>query len=225
MDEDTQPGGQGNQKQDTRLALIAAARDLVLAGQTPTVADVATRAGISRATAYRHFPSQELLLREAARDALDLDIDGLLAAVSPADDVGARLDTVITAVHQMVSAHETTVRALLRATIDPSPDGASADHGDRRIEWIERALAPVRPAIEASHWDILVAALALCVGVENRIVLVDRCGQTADEALATARWTARTLLQAALITSPESAAPPKKGKGKKKSGKSKKNRD
>jgi len=225
MDDDRKPGGQGNQKQGTRLALIAAARDLVLTGQTPTVADVATRAGTSRATAYRHVPSQELLLREAARDALDLDIDGLLAAVSPADDAEARLEAVITAVHQMVSAHETTVRALLRATIDPGPDGASADLGDRRIDWIERALAPVRPVIEASRWDTLVAALALCVGIESRIVLVDRCGQTAEQALATARWTARTLLQAAQVTSPESAPAPKKGKGKKKSGKSKKNRD
>src|SRR4051794_1695888 len=162
MDDDRKPGGQSNQKEGTRLALIAAARDLVLAGETPTIADVATRAGISRATAYRHFPSQELLLREAARDALDLDIDGLLAAVSPADDVEARLDAVITAVHGMVTAHETTIRALLRATIDPGPDGVSAHLEDHRIDWIEHALAPVGPVIEASRWDTLVAALALC---------------------------------------------------------------
>jgi AcrR family transcriptional regulator len=44
---------------------VAAADEIVSEGRAPTVADVARCADISRATAYRYFPTQEALLLEA----------------------------------------------------------------------------------------------------------------------------------------------------------------
>ena len=58
-------GGRSAQKARTRDALIAAARDLVAAGVTPTVEEAAEAASISRTTAYRYFPSQRALLLAA----------------------------------------------------------------------------------------------------------------------------------------------------------------
>src|SRR3954467_8410969 len=58
--------GRVSQKNRTRAALVAAAREMVEAGNQPTVSDAAEAAGISRATAYRYFPAQELLLAEVA---------------------------------------------------------------------------------------------------------------------------------------------------------------
>jgi AcrR family transcriptional regulator len=55
-------GGRSAQKARTRDALVAAARDLVAAGVTPTVEDAAAAASISRTTAYRYFPSKRALL-------------------------------------------------------------------------------------------------------------------------------------------------------------------
>ena len=46
----------------THGALVAAARDLVGEGLTPTVEDAAARADVSRTTAYRYFPNQTALL-------------------------------------------------------------------------------------------------------------------------------------------------------------------
>src|SRR5260370_21191062 len=54
--------GRARQKQRTRAALVAAARELVAQGQTPTVDDAASKASISRTTAYRYFPNQRALL-------------------------------------------------------------------------------------------------------------------------------------------------------------------
>src|SRR5579872_4176513 len=54
------------QKNRTRKALLAAADALIRNGKPPTVTDVAEAAGISRATAYRYFPTQEMLWAEVA---------------------------------------------------------------------------------------------------------------------------------------------------------------
>src|SRR4028118_74667 len=48
----------------TRRAMIEAATRLVREGASPSVTEVADAAGVSRATAYRYFPTQESLLAE-----------------------------------------------------------------------------------------------------------------------------------------------------------------
>jgi AcrR family transcriptional regulator len=56
MTEAWQQVGRVNQKRRTRAAIVAAAIELVEQGQSPTVAEVADAALVSRATAYRFFP-------------------------------------------------------------------------------------------------------------------------------------------------------------------------
>ena len=66
MTEAWQREGRVNQKRRTRAAILAAAVELLKRGKSPTVAEVADAALVSRATAYRYFPTQEYLLFEAA---------------------------------------------------------------------------------------------------------------------------------------------------------------
>ena len=65
---DTDPEGRANQKRRTRQALIDAAFALRDEGHNPTFAEVAERALVSRATAYRYFSSVEALISETAAD-------------------------------------------------------------------------------------------------------------------------------------------------------------
>ena len=60
--------GRVNQKLRTRQALIEAAIALRDEGHQPTVAQAAERARVSRATAYRYFPTVEALISETAAD-------------------------------------------------------------------------------------------------------------------------------------------------------------
>ena len=85
--------GRVHQKRRTRDALIAAARDLVAEGETPTVERAAEAASISRATAYRYFPSQHALLVAAHPETVTVS----LLPDDPPDDAAARLDLVIDA--------------------------------------------------------------------------------------------------------------------------------
>ena len=56
----------------TREAILAAARDLMVAdeGSTPSVVAVAHKAGVSRLTVYQHFGSKQSLIRALAGKAL-----------------------------------------------------------------------------------------------------------------------------------------------------------
>ncbi len=79
--------GRVRQKQRTRAALVAAARELVTAGLTPTVEEAAEQAGISRTTAYRYFPSQAALLVAAHPEITTTS----LLPTEPPSDVDSRL--------------------------------------------------------------------------------------------------------------------------------------
>src|SRR5579859_5985339 len=59
------PGGRVLQKQRTRAAIVAAARDLITGSAEVTMPAVARAALVSEATAYRYFPDLVSLLREA----------------------------------------------------------------------------------------------------------------------------------------------------------------
>ncbi len=199
-------GGRINQKRRTRQAILAAAQHLLLQGQLPSIAQVADAAFVSRATAYRYFPTQELLLFEATLEHAATDIGQLLAAAPPSDDAAARLDTLVQVMQRVTLDNEVAFRTLLRLSLEARAAGPPSDsverrlRGARRLDWLVEAIAP-------GHGDLvqpppalqrLVAALSLCVGIEAVIVLHDVCGLEPDAAVAVSRWAAQALLAAGL---------------------------
>src|SRR5512141_975562 len=83
--------GRTGQKRRTLDALVAAARQLVAAGASPTVDDAALAAGISRSTAYRYFPGQRELLAAAHPETARTS----MLPEHPPEDVAERLDAVV----------------------------------------------------------------------------------------------------------------------------------
>jgi len=91
-------------------------------------------------------------------------------------------------------------RALIRLTVESEDPGVGGRRlGYRRIEWIERALAPMRGRLSRKQlFDRLVSALSVLMGWEPLIVLKDLRSleqKDAEEALA---FAARAVVQAAL---------------------------
>jgi AcrR family transcriptional regulator len=197
-----------NQKRRTRAALVQAAQDLLDQGRTPTIADVADRALVSRATAYRYFPSQEHLLLDVVLERSIDEIDRAVAVAARSPDVAARVDGLVSAIHEEITGHEAGFRRLLELSVAQSsadqPNVASI-RGERRLQWIEQALEPIATQIDANSRRRLTSALALCVGAEAFVVLRDLCGLQPDEADEILRWAA-----SALVTAARSDARPRK---------------
>jgi AcrR family transcriptional regulator len=208
MTEAWQQEGRINQKRRTRAAILAAAVELLEGGQRPTVAEVADAALVSRATAYRYFPTQEYLLFEAALESTRSDIDRELDENTLPEDPEARLEMLIDALQKRIIDKEAAFRTMLRLSLEQSPQeeeqygGESVPsprlRGGGRVRWIEKALAPVEGRFEESDFRRLVAALSLCMGIEALVVLRDVCALESSEAEEVLRWAARTLLRSSL---------------------------
>jgi AcrR family transcriptional regulator len=188
--------GRTGQKRRTRDALVAAARDLVAEGMTPTVEQAAEAAAVSRATAYRYFPNQRALLVAAHPET---EANSLLPPDAP-EDPEARLDLVVEAFTRLIADTDAQQRTMLRLSLEP--DGAAPSAGllrqGRAIGWIDEALAPLRERMSDSEVRRLVLAIRSATGIEARIWLTDVAGLTSDEANDLMRWSAKALYRSAL---------------------------
>ena len=114
--------GRTSQKARTRDALIAAARQLLARGASPTVEAAATEASVGRTTAYRYFPNSRALL---AATFPELEMDSLLGADPPEDPL-ARLEIVAESMTQRIIEHEPEYRAQLRLALEGEPAGGES---------------------------------------------------------------------------------------------------
>jgi len=193
--------GRMNQKSRTRSALMTAATEFVRHGETPTVAQVAEAALVSKTTAYRYFPSQEGLLAEALLELVNRpELEAVYAAARAHGTAEARLDAVVRADHALVIKHEMAFRTAVRAMLAPRADDPSEiprRPGDR-LRYLAEALAPLADQLGVERMERLVMAQAMCVGMESIMVTVDICGLSAEEAEKVKRWASAALLESAL---------------------------
>jgi AcrR family transcriptional regulator len=200
--------GRVRQKERTRAALIAAARDLVAAGETPTVEQAAAAAGVSRPTAYRYFASRRSLLAAAHPE---IGVHSLLPDDAP-EDVEARLDLVLTEFARIVVSTEAQQRTMLRLSLDP--DAARDDlplRQGRAIGWIEEALEPLGDRLPAGARHQLAVAIRSAVGIESLVWLTDIAGLDRERAVQMMRWSAQALLRSALAGHPPEVSVPPDG--------------
>jgi AcrR family transcriptional regulator len=188
--------GRTRQKARTRAALVAATRELLADGITPTIEQAADRARISRTTAYRYFPNQRALLIATYPQ---LDLSSLLGPDAPADPA-ARLEAVIESITHQVVEYEPELRALLRLSLESPPPEREALplRQGRAIAWIEDALAPLRGRISDRELRRLALAIRATIGIEAMVWLTDIGGLSRADAAELMRSSARTLLRAAL---------------------------
>lgn len=197
MDSSRQPIRSGQQRR-TRTALLRAAAELLRSGRSPSVAEAATAADVSRRTAYRYFPTQEQLLTEAALETLRGGIEAAFESLE--SDPEVRVEAAVRAMQREAAANENLLRTMIRLTIERGPEPAArpARRGTRRIDWIESALAPLRSELNDRAFARVVSAISLCVGAEALIVLRDIRGLDPSAAEDVSAWAARALVREAL---------------------------
>jgi hypothetical protein len=124
------------------------------------------------------------------------------------EDVDAVLDRAIRTLGELMADTLPLGRSLIRLTVDrrdaaEAPSAADMPRrGYRRVEWIERAIAPLRDRMDLADFERLVSALSMVMGWEAFIVLADVRGLTRAEQIEVASWSARALVHAALQAAP-----------------------
>ena len=193
-----------NQKQRTRTAIVEAAVRLLRSGVEPTVAAAAEAAKVSRATAYRYFPTPESLQLEVAGVTPAYASVEALVHAAEGDDVEARLLRFVEAFNATTFAEEARMRMALKVYLDTwfagRADGVAAPpvREGRRMRWLDRVLEPARRGRTKRQWRRLQAALALTGGTDARVVMKDVCRLGDAEAQDVLLWAARALLRAGL---------------------------
>jgi AcrR family transcriptional regulator len=196
------------QQRRTRKAIVEAASRLLQARETPSIAEVAAEADVSRRTVYLYFPNVEQLLADAAleqfsRMAIDADLD----ALDELDDIEERVALLVRTVQVKVLETEHLGRTIMRtAALADRQDDGTPPRGYRRVAWIERALAPARDRLTPERFEELVSALTLLIGWEAALVLRDVRGLDTAESVAVSERAARDLTRAALAEA-EAASP------------------
>jgi AcrR family transcriptional regulator len=192
------PGGRVHQKQRTRAAIVAAARDLISGSAEVTMPEVARAALVSEATAYRYFPDLVSLLREAV-DGTWPSPEQALASVEHSTDAVERIAVATERLLRHVQAYQGAVRAMIAASVvRPGAPGFRPGH---RFGIIDHALAPLERSLgwqDAEAFRQLKQDLAIVVSAEALFTLTDLCHLSPDEAIASAVRSARTITAAAV---------------------------
>jgi AcrR family transcriptional regulator len=181
---------------------VSAARELFAEGMTPTVAQAAEHALVSRTTAYRYFPSQDALLLEVGIDTGVDELEALVAAPLDAAAAPAHLEQIITGLNGHILENEAQYRRMLQLYLEVWLQ--AVEHGDeepvvregRRVRWFEQILEPLRASIDRERYDRLIAALCLVAGSEAVIALRDVARLSPADAVATTAWVTKVLVDA-----------------------------
>ncbi|MEU9779916.1 TetR/AcrR family transcriptional regulator [Streptomyces phaeochromogenes] len=190
--------GRTNQKQRTRMAIVAAARELIGTGAEVTMPAIARAALVSEATAYRYFPDLPSLISEALAGVWPPPAEAL-APVADSSDPVERVAFACEFLLRGIHTRQGSVRAMIAATIT-RPETVTTRPGIR-FGLIDHALLPLEGTFGATDPDALAQLkrdLAVVVSAEAFFTLTDLCGLAPDEAIASAVRTATTLTEAAV---------------------------
>jgi AcrR family transcriptional regulator len=205
--------GRVNQKARTRDALVAVAAEMIAEGHDFTVGEVAERARVGKTTAYRYFPTQDILAAYAAvwktAHLEHLEFDRVLDNKSSVAD---KLDALVAHSDKSTRDHEKEYRTMLRASLEAAPPAQELPRRSAfRHEIVSKAMSGLEKTLGKERFERVVSALCLFVGIEALVVTRDICRLPPERAKDVKRWAAQALLQMALN---ESDAVPRKGRTK-----------
>jgi AcrR family transcriptional regulator len=184
-----------------KKVMLDTAMGLMQRGLIPSVTDVAEAAEVSRATAYRYFPSQAAMIQAAVNEALGPILDWS----SDLDDPQARIADLLAFAYPRIEEYEATHRAVLLLSLDQwtrrqaGTLGGEAEivRGNRK-GLLAEAVKPLRGRLGRPAFDKLTQSLSLIFGTEAFVVLKDIWSLDREQAQRVAIWAAHALVRAAI---------------------------
>lgn len=183
--------------------LLDTAMDLIQRdGHIPSIAEVAVRSNVSRATAYRYFPSRSALITSVVDASL-----GPVRSVPPGSDAGdarERVHAMFKATFPRFLQFEPQLRAALQLALEQwalQRAGLLEEEPYRRghrVGILSTALAPLKADLAPAARERLHRALSVLYGIEAYTILKDMWGMEEKEMERTVLWMADALIDASL---------------------------
>lgn len=184
--------------------MLDTAIGLMQQGGTPSVSDVAEAAGVSRATAYRYFPSQSALVHAV----VDAALGPILQWTSDSADAEERVTELLAVTMPRIAEFEATFKAALKLSLEQWARNRAGTLGEEppfkrghRVELLQSALSPLRQALPQRQFQRLAKALSLVYGLEVLVVLKDIWGLGDEESQEVSQWAATALIRSAVAQS------------------------
>ncbi len=169
-------------------------------GHVPSVAEVALCSRVSRATAYRYFPSRSTLVSAV----MDASLGPVRAFASTAPEGRDRVRELFEQTFPRFREFEPQMRAAVQLSLEQwalARAGLLDEEPYRRghrVRILEHAIAPLKAQLPKALHERLHRALSVVYGFELVIILKDIWGASHREAERTATWMADALIDAAL---------------------------
>jgi len=180
--------------------MLDTAMGLMQHGLIPSVSDVAEAAEVSRATAYRYFPSQAALIQATVDEALGPILGWTSESADPEDRVTELLSFALPRIEE----YEATHRAALRLALDQWTRSRAGTLGaeerfvrGHRKALLADAMKPLKRKLGRLAFERAIQSLSLIFGTEAFVVLKDMWGLDGGEARRVAIWAAHALVRAA----------------------------
>lgn len=183
-----------------RLLLDTAMQLIREAGHVPSMGEVAQRSGVSRATAYRYFPSRSALIAAV----MDASLGPVREFSSPHADGPSRVRDVFEKTFPLFQAFEAQMRAAVQLSLEQWAQeraGTLQEEPYRRghrVRILGNAIAPLSNQLDPSTHMRLHQALTVVYGIESYMVLKDIWGLSDRAVEKVALWMADALVAAAV---------------------------
>ena len=198
------PPARGVKAATFRLLLDTAMRIIKQSGHIPSVAEVAVRSNVSRATAYRYFPSRSALVTAV----IDSSLGPVRTLASDNPSGRERVHELFAQTFPRFKEFEPQLRAAAQLSLEQwalERAGLLEEEPYRRghrVRILQHAIEPLAPSLRPAVRDRLHRALSVVYGIEPYVILKDIWGLPDREVERIALWMADALIDAALRESP-----------------------
>ena len=183
-----------------KLLLDTAMNIIQQGGHIPSVAEVAVRSNVSRATAYRYFTSRSALVTAV----VDSSLGPVRALASDNPSGRERVHELFLQTFPRFKEFEPQMRAAAQLSLEQwalERAGLLEEEPYRRghrVRILQHAIEPLAPLMTTATRDRLHRALSVVYGIEPYVILKDIWGLPDREVERVALWMADALIDAAL---------------------------
>lgn len=184
----------------TRRLLIETAMKMFDSGAFPSITEVAQEAQLSRATAYRYFPTQSALVSAIVTETLS----PIKSWRPTKKDASERIDELLGFAFPRMLEHEGTLRAALHLSLtqwaqsrsNERPEKEKLVRGNRKV-LLQHVVEPLNQEMSPMMVERVVQSLSLVYGSEIFLVMKDIWGCDNAQLEDIGKWIAKAIVRQA----------------------------